>query len=113
LEAYSGVWFYTNNNAYLGEKQLHQDPILSFQIHACYYFKNKMWVGADGTWYGGGMITVNHQVTADLVQDRRLGATWSVPLKNNQSIKLQVHGGVYSGDQYSYKEVSLTYEYAF
>ncbi len=113
LEAYSGVWFYSNNNAYLGEKQLHQDPILSFQIHACYYFKNKMWVGADGTWYGGGMITVNHQVTADLVQDRRLGATWSVPLKNNQSIKLQVHGGVYSGDQYSYKEVSLTYEYAF
>jgi hypothetical protein len=113
LEAYTGVWFYTNNDTYQGNNQLHQNPILSFQVHACYYFKNKMWIGADGTWYEGGKISINDQVTADLVQDRRLGATWSVPLRNNQSFKLQFHAGVYVGNQYSYNAVSLTYEYAF
>lgn len=39
VEAYTGVWFYTDNTDYLNGKEFDQQPTFSLQAHGSYYFK--------------------------------------------------------------------------
>jgi hypothetical protein len=80
-----GVWFYSDNYKYLVDKTLHQQPVLSVQGHASYYFKNLMWVSINTTWFNGGKTLVDDVPQGDLLDNWRLGATWSVPIAKGQS----------------------------
>lgn len=60
-EAYAGVWFYTDNNEYLGNKALKQNPMFSIQGHGSYYFKNQMWIGINANWFDGGETFINNK----------------------------------------------------
>ena len=39
LEAYAGVWFFTDNTAFLGDQVRSQEPLYTFQLHASYEFR--------------------------------------------------------------------------
>ncbi|HYK45209.1 MAG TPA: transporter, partial [Parafilimonas sp.] len=112
-EAYSGVWFYTNNNQYLINQTLEQRPVLSLQIHACYYFKNQMWVGLNTNWFNGGETLIEGAPAGNLQDNYRVGATWSVPVQKRHAIKLQFHVGAFTNTGYDYNIVSLGYQYLF
>jgi len=112
-EAYTGVWFYTENNEYLVDKTLKQEPVVSLQVHACYYFKNQMWVGFNGNWFNGGSTLVDDTPTGDLKDNYRIGATWSMPIAKMQSLKLQFHIGAFTNTGYDYNVISLGYQYMF
>lgn len=112
-ELYSGVWFYTKNNEYLGDNVLKQDPVLNFQGHACYYFKNQMWIGVNGTWFSGGKTKVDELPAGSVINSSRIGATWSVPLSRSQSVKLQFNTGVFKDIGLNYDAVSISYQYVF
>ena len=112
-EAYAGCWFYTNNSEFLVNKTLEQQPVLSFQAHACYYFKNKMWVGVDGNWFNGGKTIVDEVASGDLKDNYRVGVTWSVPLSAKHSLKLQFHTGAFTKSGYDYNAASLGYQFVF
>lgn len=112
-EAYAGVWFYTHNTRFLGSKRLTQEPVFSFQGHACYYFNNKMWLGISTTWFNGGKTEVDGTNAGDLIDNWRVGATWSVPLGKGHSLRVQWHTGAYTATAYDYNAAALTYQYVF
>lgn len=112
-EAYVGVWFYSDNKEYLVDKTLQQDPVFSTQLHASYYFKNQMWVSINTTWFNGGKTFVDEKPQGDLLDNWRIGVTWSVPVAKGQSLKLQFHTGAFTESGYDYKAVQLVYQRIF
>ena len=112
-EAYAGCWFYTNNTEFLSNKTLEQQPVLSLQLHACYYFKNQMWIGFDGNWFNGGKTIIDNVPSGDLQDNYRVGGTWSVPLSIKQSLKFQFHIGAFTNSGYDYDAASIGYQFIF
>lgn len=112
-EAYVGVWFYTDNREFLSNKVQHQEPVLSLQAHLSYYFKNQMWLGLNGNWFNGGKTFVDNTPTGDLADNWRIGATWSIPLAKQHSLKLQAHMGAFTATGYDYNIVTVGYQYVF
>jgi Putative MetA-pathway of phenol degradation len=112
-EAYLGTWFYTDNTEYLTNKVLKQKPTVTFQAHASYYFKNQMWVGVNTNWYKVGETTIDGVVSSDLMNDWRIGATFSSPISKTQSLRLQLHTGLLSNLGLNYDSVTLAYQYVF
>jgi hypothetical protein len=112
-EGYAGVWFYSDNNRYLVNKTLHQDPVFSIQAHASYYFKNLMLVSINTTWFNGGKTWIDDTAQGDLLDNWRVGATWSVPIARGQSLKLQFHVGAFTESGYDYNAVALVYQHIF
>lgn len=112
-EAYLGTWFYTDNTEYLTNKVLKQKPTVTLQAHASYYFKNQMWVGLNTNWYKVGETTIDGVVSSDLMNDWRIGATFSAPLSKMQALRLQFHTGLMSNLGLNYDSVTLAYQYVF
>ncbi len=112
-EAYAGCWFFTNNHEFLTSKTLEQQPVLSFQAHACYYFKKQMWIGVDGNYFNGGKTIIDNTEQGDLKDNYRIGATWSIPLSLKQSLKLQFHIGAFTNSGYDYNTASIGYQFVF
>jgi hypothetical protein len=112
-EAYTGVWFYTNNDEFLTNKTLKQEPVLSLQTHVSYYFKNQMWIGVNGNWFNGGETLVDNTPSGDLKDNYRVGATWSVPFAKKHSVKFQFHVGAFTNTGYDYDIFSIGYQYIF
>lgn len=112
-EAYLGTWFYTDNTEYLTNKVLKQKPTVTLQGHASYYFKNQMWVGLNTNWYKVGATTIDGVVLSDLMNDWRVGATFSAPLSKMQALRLQFHTGLISNLGLNYDSITLAYQYVF
>ncbi|PWA08200.1 transporter [Flavobacterium laiguense] len=112
-EFYSGVWFYTNNDEFLGDKDLQQEPVLSFQGHTSYYFKNQMWVGINVNWFNGGKTVINDLPAGSVINSSRIGATWSIPLSRSQSVKLQFNTGTFKDIGLNYDSITMSYQYVF
>lgn len=112
-ETYMGVWFYTDNSSYLGNKTLVQNPVFSIQGHVSYYFKNQMWIGINANWFTGGDTYVDNKLAGDLHDNWRLGGTFSTPLTRSQSLKLQFNGGAFIAKGLNYNSVTLSYQYIF
>lgn len=112
-ELYSGVWFYTENNEFLGNNQLKQDPVVSFQGHASYFFKNQMWAGINVNWFSGGRTFVGQAPAGSIINSSRIGATFSMPLTKFQSLKFQFNTGTFKSVGLNYDSVSVGYQYVF
>ena len=112
-EAYSGVWFYTNNKEFVGTRILEQEPVLSVQGHLAYYFKSLMWVALNGTWFNGGQTRIDEVASNDYMDNWRFGATWAKPLGKGHSIKLQYHFGAFTATDYHYNVLVIGYQYIF
>ncbi len=113
LEGYVGTWFYTTNNDFLSGHTLSEDPVASLQGHAVYYFKNHMWISADGNWFSGGQSYLNGVAFGADFDNYRVGGAWSVPISAGQSLKLQFHVGAFASRGYNYSIISLAYQYVF
>lgn len=110
-ELYSGVWFYTQNDEFLGDKELQQEPVLSFQGHASYYFKNQMWIGININWFNGGKTVVDDLPAGSVINSSRIGATWSMPLSRSQSVKLHFNTGIFKDIGLNYDSITFGYQY--
>jgi hypothetical protein len=94
IDAYAGVWlFMENDEFYTGASVRAQRPIVSIQTHASYTFRPRLWIAADATWYSGGSTTVDGVAKRDLQRNSRIGATLSLPLPGQQSIKFAGSAG--------------------
>jgi len=112
-EAFSGVWFYTDNNDYVSGKTLAQEPVFSFQVHGTYYFKNRMGLSLSGNWFKGGQTVINGIESGALLNNWRVGGTWTIPVAKGHSLKLQFHTGAFTASGYDYKLGLLAYQYVF
>jgi hypothetical protein len=93
IDGYAGVWMATaNDEFYPGASTRTQRRIVALQAHVSYTARPRLWIAADGTWYSGGRTTVDGIEKRDLQRNSRLGATLSLPLARQQSLK--VNGSV-------------------
>lgn len=111
-EVYGGVWFYTDNNDFLGKK-MEQKPTGSLQAHASYYFKNSMWLGFNTTWFFGGKTITDGVSDASEIDNWRVGATFSTPIAKGQSLRFQYHVGAYTNNGLNYYALTAAYQYSF
>jgi len=111
-EVYTGVWFYTDNNDYLGKK-MEQKPTGSLQAHASYYFKNGMWLGVNTNWFFGGQTIIDDVAQASEIDNWRVGGTFSTPIAKGQSIRFQYHVGAYTNNGLNYYALTAAYQYSF
>jgi hypothetical protein len=89
FEGYAGVWHYTTNDEYYpGRAHKSQDPVWSWQTHVNYALPRRTWIAFNGTWFSGGQTHVDGVVNPDTQRNSRLGATFSVPLSAQQSLKI-------------------------
>ena len=110
-ELYTGIWFFAENNQYLGSKKLEQDPVFNLQAHASYFFKNRMMVSANTTWFDGGTTKVNGVARGDQLDNWRIGGTWAFPIaKKGHTLKFQFHVGAFTTSGYDYNSVSCVYQ---
>lgn len=88
LEAYGGVWFFTENGDFFGGSRREQSPIVTLQAHASYTFRPRLWLAGDATFYTGGRTTVNGIAKEDLQKNSRVGLALALPTGRRHSLKL-------------------------
>ncbi|HWN93417.1 MAG TPA: transporter, partial [Methylomirabilota bacterium] len=110
LELSPGVIFFTDNDDFLGGKTREQDPIYAFQAHLSYTFRPGMWAAIDGTYYGGGRTTVDGVEGNDLQSNTRIGATFSMPLSQQHSLKLYASTGVSTRTGTDFQVVGIAWQ---
>jgi hypothetical protein len=94
LDVYSGVWFFTANDAfYPGNKEKTQAPIGTVQAHLSYNFRRQLWAAFDATYYAGGRTTLQGVEGSDLQNNSRAGGTLVLPVGRRHSVKLAVSRG--------------------
>ena len=114
LDLYLGAWFYTaNSNFYPGGGYRTQDTLTTLQAHVSYNFRRNLWLAIDSTWYGGGATTVNGGTPTPRQSNSRLGATLSLPLPKNQSLKIAYSSGVTGTIGADFNTVSIAWQHVW
>lgn len=88
LELSSGVFLFTENDAFFGGRTLEQDPVFTAQLHATYNFGRGIWAALSGTYDYGGQTTIEGVSGDDTQENARIGATLALPVNRKNSIKL-------------------------
>ena len=121
MDGYAGVWLYTRNpeffsrNDYVSIVQVQtQDPIVALEGHLSYDVRQRFWISLDGNfWYGGRTSLNGVENPATLQKNSRLGATGSVPLTRNQSIKMSYSRGTYIRFGGNFHNLSVAWQYSW
>ena len=114
LDFYAGAWFYTDNSSFFPGKSVRtQDVLTAAQAHASYTFRRNLWVAIDSTWYGGGATQINGGKPSERQSNSRLGATLSIPLAKQQSIKVSYSSGVTANTGASFRTIGVAWQYAW
>jgi len=88
LELVGGIWFFKSNNNFFGGVKREQKPLTSLQAHLLYTLRPRMWLSVNGTYYAGGRTVVDGVINEDVQRNSRIGATFSLPVTQRQSIKV-------------------------
>jgi hypothetical protein len=94
LEAGLAASFFTTNHDYQGSGTLEQRPLYSGRANLVYQFDSGTWMALNGTYYSGGRTRLNGVLRDDLVQASRIGATLSLPVDRENSVKFSLSEGV-------------------
>jgi hypothetical protein len=94
VEVAGGAWLFTANNNFFGGQRREQKPLISLQSNLIYTLRRRMWLSVNASYFSGGRTTVNGVINDDRQGNSRVGATVSIPLNQQQSIKVAVAKGV-------------------
>ena len=113
FEVMAGAWFFTTNESFLGNLRRSQRPMASFQGAVSYTFHRRMWVSGNATFYSGGNTIVNETANNDRQKNARVGATFSYPLNNRQSLKVAWAKGVTTRIGGNLNTIAIAWQYAW
>jgi hypothetical protein len=114
LDLYGSAWLFVDNPAfYPGQNTKSQAPLTALQAHVSYTFRPHLWAAFDSTWYGGGATTISGGAPTDRQSNIRLGATLSLPITKNQSLKVAYSDGVSGRIGSAFTTISVGWQYAW
>jgi hypothetical protein len=113
VEAMAGVWFFTDNDEFLGTRLREQAPIVATQLHLTYRFSRSMWLAGNANFFRGGRTTIDGNQSIDFQNNSRIGATLSKAFDRHQSIRVAVSTGAYTTIGNSFTQVAVGYNYAW
>ena len=94
IEFSAGARFFQDNDEYLGDSTLSQDPLYNLQAHAVYDISPKQWLSINGNYFFGG-ATFRNDVRAQIRQENsRLGVTWHIATNQFNVLQLTANSGV-------------------
>ena len=80
--------FFTDNGDFFGGSTREQDPLYSVQSHLSYTVAPGFWLSFNAGYFAGGRSTVNGVENDDRQEGARFGATLSIPVTRQHSVKL-------------------------
>lgn len=113
VELSAGAWLFTDNDEFFGDSRRQQDPLATAQLHVAYTFRPRLWLAASATWYGGGETTLDGAGNADRQENTRIGATLSVPVARDWSVKLGWSDGVSTRIGSDFSTVAVAVQYSW
>jgi len=114
FDGYAGVWLFTQNEKYYpGASVRTQRPILAIQGHTSYTMKPRFWMAFNATWYGGGLSTIDNVSRGSSQRNARVGATLSVPLFQQQSLKVAFGKGAATRIGSNFTTVTATWQFTW
>lgn len=113
VEMMAGVWVFTDNTDFLGERTRTQAPIVATQAHLTYKFNRTRWLAADANFYTGGRTSIDGSENLDLQRNSRVGATFSSAIGGGQAIRMSVSRGAYTTIGADFNSVAVSYSYAW
>lgn len=114
VDGYAGVLLFTENDEYYpGSAVRTQDPIFGLQGHASYTLKPRFWLAFDATWYSGGVTAIDGTDKGNLQRNSRIGATMSLPITREQSLKFAVSKGATTRIGSDFTTISAAWQIAW
>ena len=113
FEVMGGAWLFTTNKSFLGNSRRAQKPLISFQGGVIYTLRRRMWVSGNATFYRGGSTVLNEKANEDRQKNARIGATFSFPLNQRQSLKFAWAKGVTTRIGGNLNTIAVAWQYAW
>ncbi|MGH8431508.1 MAG: transporter, partial [Solimonas sp.] len=114
LESYAGIWLFTPNDSFFpGSITRRQASLFTLQAHVSREFAQRAWVAFDATWYGGGQTEVDGRFNDNRQDNVRLGATLSLPIARQQSLKFTYSGGAVTRIGGNFRTVGIAWQKIF
>jgi hypothetical protein len=113
VEFMAGVWVFTDNTDFLGDRTRTQAPIVATQAHLTYKFNRTRWLAADANFYTGGRTSIDGDQNLDLQRNSRVGATFSSAIGGRQAIRMSVSRGAYTTIGADFTSIAFSYSYAW
>ena len=111
IEAYAGAWLFTTNDEYYPRRSLRrQDPVVALQGHATCALPHRTWIALDATWFAGGDTRVDGVPNPDRQRNSRLGATFSLPLAGQHSLKVGFSTGATTRRGSDFDTLNVTWQ---
>jgi len=92
LEVTGMVALYTENNDFLNDKKLEQDPLYIMHCHLIYSFRPGVWAGASAGYDYGGRSTVDGDSKDDRKQNLGWALSFGFPVSRHLGAKLAYIG---------------------
>jgi len=113
FEVMGGAWLFSANNSFLGTSRREQKSMTSIQGGVIYTLRPRMWLSGNTTFYSGGSTVINGTANNDRQKNARVGATFSYPLNQHQSVKIAWAKGVTTRIGGNLNTVLVSWQYAW
>jgi hypothetical protein len=111
LDLSGAVVLFTDNDEYVNDRTLEQDPLYSLQTHVIRMFGRGIWAAVDATWYAGGRTRVEGVEKDDRKNNSRVGLTLALPINARHSLKLYAATGVQQRTGTDFDTAGLVWQY--
>lgn len=85
---------FTDNDKFVGNSTLEQDPLYQLQTHLIYQLPKGRWLSVNGNYFWGGRTKKDGVKGDDRQENSRIGVTLAWPLNSQQSLKFYANRGV-------------------
>lgn len=114
FDVYAGASLFTDNKSfYPGTSIRSQDTLSAIQAHVSYAIRPRLWAAFDATWYGGGAVRLNGGPSSERQSNSRLGATLSLPIAKQQSVKVSYSSGVSARVGSNFRTLAVSWQYVW
>lgn len=112
FEAELGVWFFGDNDDFLGQTR-EQKPVVSTAFHLIKQIRSGLWASLDANFYVGGQTNIGDTTQANLLRNSRVGVTFVMPIKGRHAIRTSYSTGAITTTGGDFEMFSLSYFYAW
>ncbi len=114
FEAALSAIFFTDNDEYLVDSTLEQEPVGIVRANALYHFDRPgTWFGIGALYLRGGQTTVNGGDRQNLQSRSRVGAAFAYPFARRHAFQVLYSRGVTTRIGADFDNYSLSYTYIF
>jgi hypothetical protein len=94
FEFTAGARFFADNDDFVGDATLEQDPLYNLQLHLVYDLTRRQWISLNGNYFFGGVTHQNGVELPNRQENSRVGLTWTAAVNAKNLIQLTAHRGV-------------------